>query len=123
LDVRRHEHITIIMDLSHGKEPWLLRNCSERQRKIVTFIGGAIGILGYGVYFFGGLLVIVFGPAAFAMWRPDAPISRPIIWLGRAVGPTAFMVIYFSVMVAVAFILMWGIRVHDYTDKQRKRDA
>ena len=111
------------MNFAPSKTPWLLRSGSERQTKIITLIGSAIGIIGYFAYFFGGLVAIVFGPVAFAMWRPDAPISQPIIWLGRTVGPTPFIVIYFSVMTAVAFILMWGIHVHDYTHQQPKRAA
>ena len=110
------------MYFSSSKAPWLLRSGSERQRKTITLIGRALGTIGYFVCFVGGLFAIVFGPVAFAMWEPDAPISQPIIWLGRTVGPTAFMIIYFSVMVAVAFILIWGMQVHDYTDRKVKDD-
>lgn len=111
------------MNISPSKAPWLLRTGSDRKRKIITFIGSAVGIIGYFAYFLGGFFAIVFGPVAFAMWQPNAPISRPIIWLGRTVGPTAFMAIYFSVMTAVAFILIWGMHVYDYTRKQPKRES
>jgi cytochrome b len=50
----------------------------------------------------------------FAKAEPDAPISRPIIWLVKAVGGTAFIFIYLAVMGAIACVLLWGIQICDY---------
>jgi hypothetical protein len=104
------------------KQPWLLRVCPERHRRKLTTLGRLIGIAGYFVWFFGGLIVVIFGPFKFAMMEPDAPISRPIIWLARNVGTGAFCIIYFSVMLAVAFILLWGIQVYEYSHSPKPPD-
>jgi hypothetical protein len=102
-----------------SKEPWSVRACPERHRRKLIKLGRLIGVVGNFLWFVAGLFAIVFGPVKFAMMEPDAPFSRPIIWLGRAVGPTAFCIIYFSVMVAVAFVLMWGMKIHAYSRSQR----
>ncbi len=84
-------------------------------------LGSGIGIVGYFAYYFGGLCAIVFGPFRFAQMEPEAPISRPIIWLARAVGPGAFCIIYFSVMLTIAFVLFWGIQVYEYSRSPKSR--
>ena len=70
--------------IKQPKEPWVLRVCPERYKRNVTFVGSLIGVLGYIVYLFGGFFAILFGPILFAKSEPDAPISRPVIWLAEA---------------------------------------
>ena len=101
------------------KSPWWLRCGSDRQRRLLVSLGSWVGIIGYFIWFFGGLLAVIFGPIGFALWQPDAPISRPVIWLLMRFGPAAFFCGYYAVMAFVAFVLLWGIQVYDYSRSNR----
>ena len=78
-----------------------------------------VGVIGRFVFYFSGFGVTVFGPFFFAAHHPDAPVSRPILWLLQSVGPQAFVCIYFFTTVALAFILLLGTEVYDYLQYKR----
>ena len=99
-------------------EPWLIRVCPERHKRWFTPICFMIAIVGRGVFGFSGFGVTVFGPLFFALHNPDAPVSRPILWLAHSVSSGLFMTIYFSSTVALAFILFLGTEVYDYRYKR-----
>jgi hypothetical protein len=51
---------------------------------------------------------LFFGPLAFAVLRPDAPISQPVLWLRRVSGPDAFVLTYGLSMIVIIAIIYTG---------------
>jgi len=107
------------MNTTIPKEPWLIRICPERHKRWFTPICFMVGVVGRFVFYFSGFCVVVFGPFFFAEQHPDAPFSRPILWLLQCVGPVAFACIYFITTTALAFILFLGTEVYDYLQYKR----
>ena len=107
------------MNATIPKEPWLIKICPERHRRWFIPICFMVGVIGRFVFYFSGFGVTVFGPFFFAAHHPDAPVSRPILWLLHSVGPQAFACIYFFITVVLAFILLLGTEVYDYLQYKR----
>ena len=90
------------------KPHWLLRITPERHRERVTRIAIVFGALCSLVWFLAAFVGLFLGPLAFAVWRPTAPISQPVLWLRRISGPDAFILTYGLSMLLVIAIVYSG---------------
>jgi hypothetical protein len=90
------------------KPHWLLRITPERHRERVTRIGIIFGALCSMVWMLAAFFGLFFGPLLFAVWRPTAPISQPVLWLRRVSGQDAFYLTYGLSMFAIIAVIYAG---------------
>ena len=73
-----------------------------------------VGAVGYVSFYMGGLFAILLGPLAYAAWRPNAPISQPVIWLKHLTGKDSFLLTYLLIQGFVAITLFCGSMLFEY---------
>jgi vacuolar-type H+-ATPase subunit I/STV1 len=103
-----------------SKEHWILRITPQCYRERVTRIGLYFGIVCSFIWMMGAFFGLFFGPALFAIWRPEAPISQPILWLRRISGSEAFVLTYTLSMMAFIGIIHTGHTLLNYLRNNRK---
>ena len=98
--------------------PWILRHCPVEHRETLFRVTPTLGRIGDSIFHLSGLLVFIFGPLLFAVWRPDAPIALPVIWLHRLLGTEIYMLTHVIISVVLWSILAQSIAVQKYKQKQ-----
>jgi hypothetical protein len=65
---------------------------------------------------------LFFGPLLFAVWRPTAPISQPILWLQRTSGFDGFILVYTLTMIVLIGIIRTGSTFFEHAVSTPKRE-
>ncbi len=111
------------MTTPSSKEHWILRVTPQSQRKRVVQIGRIFGVVCSMIWFLGAFVGLFLGPLVFAVWRPAAPISQPILWLRRVSGPPdAFLLTYTLMMMAFIGIVFTGYSFLEYLRNDRNAE-
>ena len=101
------------------KEHWILRITPPRYRDRVTRVGLIFGPICRIVWMFGAFSGLFFGPLTFAISKPTAPISQPILWLRRISGADGFLWTYTLTMFVFIGVVYTGHTLLEYLHKSR----
>jgi hypothetical protein len=63
---------------------------------------------------FSGFCGLITLPLALAAFKPDAGVSRVVLWFHRLIGPKWFLTAYITVMVPSVFLIVYGMQVAIY---------
>lgn len=81
-----------------------------------------LGVAGLIVFFLAGIFGILMIPLELAAQHPDAPIAQPVRWLRHQFSKDTFMLVYISIQMGIAMILLYGITVFDYLRSKPKEE-
>jgi len=90
------------------KEHWILRITPQPHRQLVIRVGRIFGTICSMVWMLGAFMGIYLGPLAFAVFRPAAPVSQPILWLIRVLDSDTFILTYTLIMLVFIGIVLTG---------------
>jgi len=107
------------MPTQQPKEHWILRVTPEPYHNRIIRVGRFFGVLCSMIWILGAVGGLYLGPLAFAVWRPAAPISQPVLWLRRVSEPDAFMLIYTLVMMTFIGVVYIGHSFLEYLRNDR----
>lgn len=69
------------------------------------------------VWMLGAFAGLFLEPIFYSNFRPDAPVSRMVHWVKRAVGPEDFVLVYTLGMLAMIAIIRTGCTFFEYVTK------
>ncbi len=109
------------MSIRHSNPHWILRITPERHRARVTRIGAVFGFVCSMIWTLAAFSGLFLGPLVYALWRPEAPLSRLVRRLYSAPGDDSSILIYSSVMIAIIGLIYSGHTFLNYVSQESKK--
>jgi hypothetical protein len=102
---------------------WILRVTPEQQRDRIQRLGTIVGAFCQMLWMLSAFTGLFLGPILFAVWRPTAPISQPVLWLQRISGPEWSIVSYTLAMLMFIGLVRVGCSFFDYVTRTKSHQT